>query len=154
MFSSWPWTRDIRPRGLQRRPWTMERFLFSPIQDIKAIKKDTAPGIINMTPQKMRFAVPTARSFAIPQQTGTEKESTAAPPKTVSTDHPKPAVRQTRKGRRYSQPTSGRNTWTLWRAFERPTWVSRFMPSEKRPLSGFLRMQKRNTPCVIHTTEV
>ena len=100
MFSSWPWTRDIRPRGLQRRPRTMERFLFSPTQDIKAIKKDTAPGIINMTPQKMCFAVPTARSFAIPQQTETGKESTAAPPKNCVNCPSKACCKANKKGQK------------------------------------------------------
>ena len=48
MFSSWPWTRDIRPRGLQRRPWTMERFLFSPTQDTPEAKTATSRGNTHM----------------------------------------------------------------------------------------------------------
>ena len=31
--------------------------------------------------------------------------------------------------------------------------ASKFMPGEKKPLSVSLRMQKRDTKCVIHTTE-
>jgi len=107
----------------------------------------------NMIPQKMYSSAPTVRSFAIPQQTETGKGSTAALPKTVSTAHPKPTVKRTRKGKRYSQLTSGRNTWILWRLSERLTLESRFTPSEKKPLSGSLRTRKRNTQCVIHTTE-
>ena len=58
-----------------------------------------------------------------------------------------------KKGKSYSQPTSGRNIWTLWRVSEKPTWASGFTHSARRPLSGSLRMRKKNTPCVIHTTE-
>ena len=40
-----------------------------------------------------------------------------------------------------------------WRASARRSWAKEFMHSAKRPLSVCLRMQKRNTQCVIHTTE-
>ena len=40
-----------------------------------------------------------------------------------------------------------------WRASARRSWAKEFMHSAKRPLSVSLRMQKRNTQCVIHTTE-
>ena len=39
-----------------------------------------------------------------------------------------------------------------WRASARRSWAKEFMHSAKRPLSASLRMQKRNTQCVIHTT--
>ena len=39
------------------------------------------------------------------------------------------------------------------RASARRSWAKEFMHSAKRPLSVSLRMQKRNTQCVIHTTE-
>ena len=40
-----------------------------------------------------------------------------------------------------------------WRASARRSWAKEFMHSAKGPLSVSLRMQKRNTQCVIHTTE-
>lgn len=40
-----------------------------------------------------------------------------------------------------------------WRASARRSWAKEFMHSAKRPLSVSLRMQKRNTQCVIHSTE-
>ena len=40
-----------------------------------------------------------------------------------------------------------------WRASARRSWAKEFMHSAKRPLSVSLRMQKRNTQCVVHTTE-
>ena len=47
-------TPDTRPRGLQRRPWTMERFRFSPTQDTPEAKTATSRGntpmILPMTP--------------------------------------------------------------------------------------------------------
>lgn len=57
------------------------------------------------------------------------------------------------KGKSYSQPTSGRSIWIWSNRYEKQIAGKKFMHSARRPLSGSLRTQKRNTPCVIHTTE-
>ena len=142
-----------------KTPWIAKKTLDDgkipvlPYTRYKGSKEGYRPWDYKYNPVKDVFTCPTVRSFAIPQQTEMKKESTAALPKTVSTVHPNPTVKQTGKGKRYSQRTSGRNTWILWKTSERPTWASKFTPSEKKPLSGSLRTQKRNTQCVIHTTE-
>ena len=58
-----------------------------------------------------------------------------------------------KKGKSYSQPTSGRSIWIWSNRYEKQIAGKKFMHSARRPLSGSLRTQKRNTPCVIHTTE-
>ena len=44
--------------------------------------------------------------------------------------------------------------WIWWNRSAKQRYGRTFMPSARRPLSVSLRMRKKNTLCVIHTTEV
>ena len=62
------------------------------------------------------------------------------------------AVRM-KKGKRYTPHISGRSIWIWWSRYGKRSVRKSFMRSARRRLNGFLRTRKRNTRCVIHTTE-
>ena len=62
------------------------------------------------------------------------------------------AVRM-KRGKRYTPHISGRSIWIWSNRYEKQIAEKNFMHSAKRRLNGSLRMRRKNTPCVIHTTE-
>ena len=58
-----------------------------------------------------------------------------------------------KKGKRYTPHISGRSIWIWLNRYAKRNVRRRFMRSAKKPLNGSLQTRKRNTRCVIHTTE-
>ena len=58
-----------------------------------------------------------------------------------------------KKGKRYTPHISGRSIWIWLNRYAKRNVRRSFMRSAKKPLNGSLQTRKRNTRCVIHTTE-
>ena len=55
---------------------------------------------------------------------------------------------------KYTQRISGKSIWIWQNRYEKRNAGKQFMRSAKKPLNESLQTQKRNTLCVIRTTEV
>lgn len=139
---------------IAKRSWMTTGSPFFLIRAKMAQKTDTVPGTTYMIRLQIPLPVLRGKRFVTPQRPKKGKEYTEARPKNAEDV---PVVRnaeQMRRGRKFCRLTSGRNIWIWWNRFEKQRCGRIFTQGARRRLSVPLRMRKKSTGCVIHTTEV
>lgn len=109
------------------------KFPFSRILDIKERKTNTGRGSILTTLRQIHTPALAAVFSGTPPQAMMRNTPTEALPPVAEIVHVSPNAEQMKKGRKCSKPTSGRNTWTLWKGCERQSVGTQFMQSARKP---------------------
>ena len=103
--------------------------------------------LIKMVLIQHLFGIPSLRQTqGTPLPTGMANAYTEALRRNAETVPAGHCAERTKRGRKFSQPIFGRSIWIWWSRSERRSVRRRFMHNAKKPLSGSLRMRKRNMP--------